>query len=115
VDTLPEGYDEESYCADVHVHPSGEWLYGSNRGHDSIAIFEIDEDTGRLDAVGHESTRGHWPRNFAIDPTGGYLYAENRRSDSVVTFAIDADSGELTPTGDQLELPEPLCMGFVEC
>lgn len=114
VSTLPMGYDEESYCADVHIHPAGEWLYGSNRGHDSIAIFEIDEDTGRLDAVGHESTRGNWPRNFAVDPTGEYLYAENRRSDSVVTFEIDLDTGELTATVDRLELPEPLCMAFVK-
>jgi len=113
VGTLPDEFDGHNQCADVHVHPSGEWLYGSNRGHDSIAIYAIDDETGRLDPVGHESTRGHWPRNFAIDPAGRYLYAENRRSDSVVTFGIDADSGGLTPTGETLELPEPLCMVFV--
>jgi len=114
VGTLPDEFDGHNQCADIHVHPSGEWLYGSNRGHDSIAIYGIDDGTGRLDPVGHESTRGHWPRNFAIDPAGRYLYAENRRSDSVVAFEIDPESGELTPTGDRLELPEPLCMAFVE-
>ncbi|MFB6295567.1 MAG: lactonase family protein [Halobacteriales archaeon] len=114
VGTLPDEFDGLNQCADVHVHPSGEWLYGSNRGHDSIAIYGIDAETGRLDPVGHESTRGHWPRHFAIDPAGRYLYAENRRSDSVVTFAIDPDTGKLTPTGDRLELPEPLCLLVVD-
>lgn len=110
--TLPGGFDDDSYCADVHVHPTGRWVYGSNRGHDSITIFEVDEATGRLSIVDHESTRGHWPRNFAIDPTGRYLHVENRRDDSIVSFEIDEETGLLTPTGQEFELPEPICMKF---
>lgn len=112
VTTLPEGYDDESYPAEVRVHPSGRWLYGSNRGHDSIAVFEIDEESGGLDIVDHESTRGHWPRHFAIDPEGRYLYAENRRSDSIVSFEIDEGTGELSFMGVKYDLPEPICMVF---
>lgn len=111
VSTLSEEYDGENICADIHVHPSGEWLYGSNRGHDSIVIFSID-DSGRLRFIGHESTRGHWPRNFALDPSGNHLHVENRRSDSIVSFRVDDASGRLTPIGQELSLPEPICMVF---
>lgn len=112
MNTLPADFDDDSYCADVHVHPTGRWAYGSNRGHDSITIFEVDEETGRLSIVDHESTRGHWPRNFAIDPNGRHLHVENRRDDSIVSFEIDEETGLLTPTGQELELPEPICMKF---
>ncbi|MGH9801545.1 MAG: lactonase family protein, partial [Blastocatellia bacterium] len=81
--TLPAGYTQTSYCADVHVHPSGKFLYGSNRGHNSIVIFSIDEGTGKLTLVGHESTRGNWPRNFGIDPTGQFLLVGNQNSNSI--------------------------------
>ena len=113
VETLPHDAEGENFCADVHVHPSGAWVYGSNRGHDSIAIFEVNPESGRLRAVGHESTCGHWPRDFALDPSGRFLYAENRRSDSLVSFAVDAATGELRATGQRLSLPEPLCLQFV--
>lgn len=112
VSTLPEGYESDNSCADIHVHPSGNWVYGSNRGHDSIALFEIDEVSGRLDPLDYESTRGHWPRNFALDPAGRYLFAENKRSDSIVTFEIDDGSGRLSPTGQRLNLPVPVCLQF---
>ena len=112
-ETLPDGAEGENFCADVHVHPSGAWVYGSNRGHDSIAIFEVNPESGRLRAVDHESTCGHWPRDIALDPSGRYLYAENRRSDSLVPFAVDTDTGRLRATGQQLSLPEPLCLQFV--
>ena len=110
-DTLPAGYDEESYCADIHIHPNGELLYGSNRGHNSIVVFDLDPSTGALELVDHESTRGDWPRNFAISPDGSYLFVENRRTDSIVTFAI-ADDGTLEVIDEDLELPEPICMEF---
>ncbi len=113
ISTLPAGYDEESYCADVHVHPTGRWVYGSNRGHDSIAIFAVDEDDGSLSLIETESTQGHWPRNFALDPAGRFLYAENRRSDSIVTFAIDQDDGTLTATGATYEETAPICLAFL--
>ena len=110
-DTLPEGYDEESYCADIHIHPNGELLYGSNRGHNSIVGFDLDSETGELDLIDHESTRGDWPRNFAISPDGAHLFVENRRTDSIVTFAIE-DDGTLAVIDDDLSLPEPICMEF---
>jgi 6-phosphogluconolactonase len=113
VSTLPAAFDGESYTADVHVHPSGEWLYGSNRGHDSIAHFGIDPTDGRLDLVGRPSTRGEWPRNFALDPPGAHLFAENRESDDVVVFDVDEDTGGLAATGHVAEIPEPACMVFL--
>lgn len=108
--TLPEDYDGTSYCADVHVAPSGRFVYGSNRGHDSIVIFAIDQDSGRLTLVGHEPTRGSTPRNFALDPTGTYLFAANQSSDTIVVFRIDQSTGQLTATGDVVETPSPVCL-----
>jgi len=113
VGTLPADYDGENKCADVHVHPSGEWVYASNRGHDSIVAYSVDTDTGRLEVVGHESTRGHWPRDFAIDPEGRFLYVENMRSDAVETFRIDEATGRLSLIDRRLEVPSPICMRFL--
>ena len=113
ISTLPEGYAERSYCADVHVHPSGRFLYGSNRGHDSIAIFAIDEATGKLTPIGYESTQGNFPRNFAIDPTGTYLYAANQNTDNIVAYRIDQATGKLTPTGHVVQVGTPVCVKIV--
>lgn len=110
VPTLPEGYDGNNSCADLHVSPDGRFLYGSNRGHDSIVIFAISKETGMLSYVDHESTQGRTPRNFAIDPTGTMLLAANQQSDSIVTFHIDVQTGKLTPTGHSLEVPAPVCL-----
>lgn len=111
--TLPEGYKQTSYCADVHVHPSGKFLYGSNRGHNSIVIYSIDDKTGKLTLIGHESTRGNWPRNFGIDPTGQFLLVGNQNSNSIATFKIDEQTGKLSPYGDLLEIPAPVCLKFI--
>jgi 6-phosphogluconolactonase len=113
VPTLPEGTLPTGSTAEVQVHPSGKFLYGSNRGHDSIAIFAIDEKTGRLTVVGHQSTQGKTPRNFGIDPTGQYLLAANQQSDTIVVFRIDPQTGTLTPTGKVLDVPTPVCVKFV--
>lgn len=110
VPTLPSSFTDHNQTADIHVHPSGRWLYGSNRGHDSIAIFELEPDTGRPNPMGHTSTRGEWPRNFAIGPTGLHLYAENQRTNEIVVFAIDTETGELTSVGDPVDVPRPVCM-----
>lgn len=109
---LPAGFDGRSYGADIHVHPSGRFLYASNRGHDSIAMYRIDPASGRLTIVGHESTQGRTPRHFALDPSGTFLFAENQATDSIVTFAVDAETGRLAPTGERLVLPTPVCMKF---
>ena len=110
VSTLPEAYTETSHTADVHVHPSGKFVYGSNRGHDSIAIADIDPDSGRLSNVRCESTRGKNPRNFALDPTGAYLFAANMGSDNIFTFCIDQETGNLEATGQETQVPTPVCI-----
>jgi 6-phosphogluconolactonase len=113
VPTLPEGCQGESTCADVQVSPSGAFVYGSNRGHDSIVIYRINQRTGRLTYVGHQSTQGKTPRSFGIDPTGRFLLAANQDSDTVVTFRIEARSGKLLPTGHAMQVPTPVCVKFL--
>lgn len=108
--TLPEDFEDASHCADVHLSPSGKFLYGSNRGHDSIVIFAVDEGTGKLSCIGHEPTRGRIPRNFAIDPGGTFLLAANQQSDSIVSFRIDQQTGVLEWTGQMMEVPTPVCV-----
>ncbi len=99
--------------ADVQVHPSGRFLYGSNRGHDTIVVFAIDPKSGRLSYIEHESTQGSGPRAFGIDPTGRYLLAANQRSDSVVVFRIDQQTGHLASTGHTVRIGSPACVKFV--
>jgi 6-phosphogluconolactonase len=107
--TLPEGASAEGVTtAGIEIHPSGRWVYVSNRGHDSIAIFEIDQATGRLTATGHQPSGGRTPRGFGIDPEGNVLYAGNQDSHTIVPFRIDQRTGELTPTGDVYEVGAPV-------
>lgn len=110
--TLPQGWTGTNYCADVHVHPNGKFVYGSNRGHDSIAVFAFDGKTGRLNLIETVSTGGKWPRNFAIDPAGTFLLAANQHTNNVVTYRIDAATGRLTATGQSVEIPSPVCLKF---
>jgi 6-phosphogluconolactonase len=112
ISTLPEGWEGRSSCADIHVSPSGRFLYGSNRGHDSIAIYAIDETRGTLSVVGHTPTGGRTPRNFAIDPTGAFLLAANQDTHSIVVFSIDRESGILESTGIEANVPMPVCLAF---
>lgn len=113
ISTLPPGAQPVGSTAEVRVHPNGKFLYGSNRGHDSIVVYRIHEDTGRLKYVENEATQGKTPRNFALDPTGKFLLAENQQSNSIVVFAVDQGTGALTPTGHTLEIPSPVCIRFV--
>jgi len=113
VSTLPSDFSGVSYCADVHVSPSGKYLYGSNRGHNSIVVFEIDPRTGKLTPLEHVPTEGNWPRNFTIDPDGKFLLVANQRSDNVVVFSIDPGTGRLKPTGVNEEIPSPVCLKFL--
>ncbi len=99
--------------AEIVAHPSGRFLYGSNRGHDSIVIYAIDQKAGTLRLVGHEPTQGKTPRNFGIDPTGTFLLAANQNSDSVVVFRINPETGRLTPTGSKIDVGAPVCVKFV--
>ena len=113
ISTLPETFTGENSTAEVQVHPSGKFLYGSNRGHNSIVIYAIDADTGKLTLIGHEPTQGKTPRNFGIDPTGAYLLAANQDTDTVVVFRINAQTGKLSPTGQTLDIPTPVCVKFL--
>ncbi len=109
VSTLPPDFSGESYCADIHITPDGKFLYGSNRGHNSLAIFKISGD-GMLQHAGFQSTLGDWPRNFAIDPTGTYLLAANQKSDNIVVFCINKETGELQATGNEVHVSMPVCI-----
>lgn len=112
--TLPDGQVKKSNysCAEVMVHPSGKFLYGSNRGHNSITLFRIDERTGKVTLMDNTPTGGRTPRNFNIDPSGRFLIAANQDSGNVVVFSIDSDTGHLTPTGQQLEIGSPVAVLF---
>ena len=116
ISTLPDGMTPQKgfSTAEVQVHPSGRFLYGSNRGHDSVAVFAIDAASGRLTFVQNEPTQGNTPRNFGIDPGGRYLLAANQRTDSIVVFRIDQTTGRLTPTGQRIDVGSPVCVKFVE-
>jgi 6-phosphogluconolactonase len=113
IGTLPDGFDGDNFPADIRVSSDGRFVYGSNRGHDSIVVFGIDPDSGMLSPVQHEGTGGEWPRNFALDPTGRFLLAANQRTNNIVVFSIDSESGRLTPTGQTLEIPSPVCVRFL--
>jgi len=114
IPTLPEGCSEESYAGAIHAHPAGKFIYGSNRGHDSIAIFRLDSASGRLSARGHQPTRGMWPRSFGIDGSGRFLFSANQKSDTIVPFHVDADTGLLRPSGSSVCVPTPACVLMAE-
>jgi 6-phosphogluconolactonase len=113
ISALPKDFSGHKEAAEIAVHPSGKFLYTSNRGHDSIAVFAIDEKKGTLKSLGQVLTGGKTPRHFAIDPTGAYLLAENEESNNIVIFHIDPATGSLTPTGQTVEVPSPVCLAFV--
>jgi 6-phosphogluconolactonase len=114
VSTLPKEVKGEIEDAEVEVHPSGKFLYASNRGEaNSLALFAIDSHKGTLSFVEHTLTQGKTPRNFAIDPSGKLLFAENQQSDTIVVFRIDQATGKLTPTGKVLEVGRPVCVKFL--
>jgi 6-phosphogluconolactonase len=113
VSTLPRGFTGNNSTAEVQVHPSGKYVYGSNRGHNSIAIFAVDIPSGKLHLVGHQSHHIKTPRNFSIDPTGRYLLVANQDGASIVVFRIDQNTGALTPTGDEGRVPTPVCIKMI--
>ena len=110
--TLPKDFTGTNSSADIHVSSDGRFVYCSNRGHDSIAIFTIEPRHGALNSVGHESTRGMTPRNFAIDPSGMFLLVANQKSDNIVVFRLDQKTGRLSSTGQVVEVPSPVCLKF---
>jgi 6-phosphogluconolactonase len=112
VSTLPSGFSGRNTTAEIGVAPSGRFIYGSNRGHDSIAIFAVDSESGTLTSIGWEPTRGEEPRYFGLDPSGSFLYAANQSSDTIVTFRVDRASGTLAPTGQVIRTGSPVCIAF---
>ncbi|WP_129578466.1 MULTISPECIES: lactonase family protein [Sorangium] len=114
VSTLPEGVSGRgNTCAEIQVSPSGRFVYGSNRGHDSIAIFAVDPDRGTLSPVGHAPTQGMTPRHFQLSPSGALMLVANQDSDSIVAFRVDEATGALEPTGRVTAVPEPTYVGIV--
>jgi 6-phosphogluconolactonase len=111
--TLPEGTDPVGSTAEVVAHPSGKFLYGSNRGHDTIVVYAIDGATGQLTWVENEPIRGKTPRNFVVSPDGKWLLAAGQQSDSVTVFAIDARTGELEFADSQIKISSPVCIRFL--
>lgn len=110
VSSLPDGTGiSGNSCADVHITPDGAYLYGSNRGHDSLVIYKINKDAGLLSYVGCQPCGGKTPRNFAIDPTGRYLLCANQDSDSIVVFEINQDTGVLIKKSE-INIPTPVCV-----
>lgn len=111
--TLPDGKPVPgNSTAETQVHPSGKFVYVSNRGHNSLAIYTVDQKTGKLTHVGNQSTEGGVPRNFCIDPSGKYILAANQDTDTIVVLKIDQETGLLTPTGSQAKVPTPVCVKF---
>jgi len=110
ISTIPDDFKGQNLGAEIKVAPSGRFVYASNRGHDSLAIYAVDQETGRLTLVGHESTQGIGPRDFTVDPSGALLLVANQDTDTVVTFWIDRGSGRLAATGHVAHVPTPVCL-----
>jgi 6-phosphogluconolactonase len=110
---LPDGFSGKNTAAEIATHPSGQFLYTSNRGDDSVAEFKIDKSTGRLTLIGHASTLGKEPRNFAIDPTGRHLLVANQNTGNIVEYSIDAATGKLTKPHEIAKVGTPVCLTFV--
>jgi 6-phosphogluconolactonase len=113
ISTLPKGYKGSTTTAEVVVHPTGKFVYGSNRGHDSIACFKVDQKTGKLTFVAHQKKGIKTPRNFAIDPTGKFCLVANQEGDSVIVFRVDSKTGELKETGHSAKVGMPVCVRFM--
>jgi 6-phosphogluconolactonase len=110
--TLPNGFTGESNSAEIETDSAGKFLYASNRGHDSIAVFSIDPRTGKLERSQIAPTQGRTPRNFTIDPTQRHLLAANQDSNNIVFFDRDPQTGKLTATGKTVNVPSPVCLLF---
>ena len=111
--TLPSNYEGKNACADIHLSPDGQFLYGTNRGENTIVIFTVDPSSGTLNLVGRESVQGNWPRNFSLDPTGNFLLVANQLSNNIVVFKRDKETGSLTYL-NEIKMPSPVCLTFLD-
>lgn len=114
IKTLPKDFKGESWCADIHISADGRFVYGSNRGHNSIAVFKRDNTNGKLEMIETVSVEGNWPRNFTIDPTGKFLLVANQKSNDITIFKINPDSGKITYTGIKVPNESPVCLQFLK-
>jgi 6-phosphogluconolactonase len=113
VSTLPADFKGVNTSAEIVVHPNGKFLYASNRGDNSLAVFAIDQSTGKLTPIEHVPSGGNMPRNFAFDPTGKWIICSNHDSDVAVVFRVDENTGKLTQTGQPVSVPNPFCERFL--
>jgi 6-phosphogluconolactonase len=113
VPMLPSGFSGRNDAAEIEIHPSGKFLYASNRGHDSFAVYRINQKDGTLTPLEIVPTGGKEPRHFAIDPSGRFLLAENQNTNNIIEFRIDPATGKLTPTGETLATASPICIAFL--
>lgn len=111
ISTLPADFEGDSFCADIHISSDGKFVYASNRGHNSLAIFSVNESNGELKLVGHESVKGDWPRNFSLSPNENYLVVANQKSQNLVSFKRDKNTGLLTYS-NEIAAPSPVCVLF---
>lgn len=114
ISTLPENFSDNNQGSAIHISADGRFLYAGNRGHDSIALFSISQETGELSFIEHTSTEGSWPRDFELDPTGQFIVASNQQSNSLALFSRDAMTGRLTLLQKDIAVPEPVCVKFLK-
>ncbi|WP_119845299.1 lactonase family protein [Reichenbachiella sp. MSK19-1] len=112
ISTLPENIEGDSYCADIHISDDGRYLYASNRGHNSIAIFSVDEETGALARIANEPVQGDWPRNFCLTPDNKHILVANQKSDNITVFERDDATGMMHFTGNEIKISQPVCVIF---
>lgn len=113
ISTVPDNFDGTNYCADIHVSTDGKYVYGSNRGHNSVVVFKTDPLTQQLEFVTTVKTEGEWPRNFTLSPNGNFLLVANQHSGNIVVFRINQESGIPEFTGKELKIPAPVCLEFL--
>lgn len=112
ISTLPADFKGESYCADIHISNDGKYLYGSNRGHNSVAVFQVSEKDELLKMLGTVSVEGNWPRNFGISHDGNWLLVANQKSGNITVFKVNKQDGSIKFSGQQIKLPAPVCIAF---
>ncbi|HKL31970.1 MAG TPA: beta-propeller fold lactonase family protein, partial [Tangfeifania sp.] len=113
VSTIPPGFSEDNYCADIHVSSNGKFLYGSNRGHNSISVFKIDAESKKLELITIVPSEGKWPRNFTLTKNGKYMLVANQNSNNIAVFRINHETGIPVFTGNELKIPAPVCLEFL--
>lgn len=114
ISTIPEDFNENNQGSAIHISSDGRFVYAGNRGHNTIAVFQVDSDTGRLELVERVSTDGDWPRDFSLDPSGKFLVASNQNSSNLVLYSRNTETGKLTLIQSDVKVPDPVCIKFLQ-